>query len=100
MDIVQHLFFDHPLLCACIRWSCWIAQDGSTPLYISAYNGHKEVVEVLLQNGAEVNAAEKVLYDEWRDMIQRNACQGARNEIQSARMALAMADRLEPMAHE
>ena len=93
MDIVQHLFSDHSLLCVCICGSCWIPQDGATPLFVSAQEGHKEVVEVLLQNGADVNAAKKVICDEWRNMIERNAYQGARNKMQSAGMALAMAKR-------
>ena len=33
------------------------------------------MVEILLQNGAEVNAACEVMCDEWTDVIQRNACQ-------------------------
>jgi ankyrin repeat protein len=32
---------------------------GFTPLYISSQNGHFEVVNVLLANGASVNAADK-----------------------------------------
>ena len=101
MDIVQHLFSDHSLLCVCICGSCWIPQDGATPLFVSAQEGHKEVVEVLLQNGAEVNASRKVICDEWRDMIERNAYQGARNEMQNVRMALALAvaNSIEPMVH-
>ena len=43
-------------------------------------NGHKDVVEILLQNGAEVNAVNKVICDEWPDMSHRNACEGDRNE--------------------
>ena len=31
---------------------------------MSARNGHKEVVEVLLANGAEVDAAKEVISDE------------------------------------
>ena len=99
MDVVQHLFSDHLLLCFCICWSCWIPQDGATPLHISAQEGYKEVVEVLLQNGAEVNGAIKVICDEWRDIIQRNTYQGSRNEMKNVRMALAMANSIEPMVH-
>ena len=60
-----------------------IPQDGDTPLYVSAQEGLKEVVEILLQNGAEVNATCEVIYDEWTDVIHRNACQVGRNEVQS-----------------
>ena len=45
---------------------CWVPQGGSTPLHISAKKGRKEVVEVLLRNGAEVNATDKVNVAEWR----------------------------------
>ena len=39
-------------------------------------------MEILLQNGAVVNAAKKVNRDDWRDMNEGNACQGGRNEGQ------------------
>ena len=68
-------------------------------MYVSAQHGWKEVVEVLLQNGAEVNAAREVTCGEWRDMVQRSAYQGARNDMLIAGMALAMADCIEPMVH-
>ena len=55
------------------------------------------MVEVLLQNGAKVNAAKKVICHVWKHMLQRNARQGARNEMQSAGMALAMADHIVSM---
>ena len=73
MDIVHHLFADHPLLCVCISSPCWIPQNGATPLFASAEKGWKEVVEILLQNGAEVHVACEVICDEWIDVIQRNA---------------------------
>ncbi len=31
--------------------------DGSTPLYAAATNGHKEIFDCLLEKGADVNAA-------------------------------------------
>ena len=65
MYIVQHLFADHPFLC-CICSPWLIHRDGATPLFTSAYNGHKEVVDILLQNGAEVNATCEVICDEWQ----------------------------------
>lgn len=66
---------------------------------MSAQEGHRELVEVLLQNGAGVNAAEKVICDEWRHVIQGSAYQHARNKMQSAGVSLAMADHIEPMVH-
>ena len=30
-------------------------QDGATPLYVACQNGHKQTVDVLLKNGANVN---------------------------------------------
>ena len=57
------------------------------------------MIEILLQNGAEVNAANKVICDEWTDVVQRNVCQGDRNEGQIVGMTLAMADCIEPIDH-
>ena len=36
-------------------------QGGATPLYTAAHCGHKELADILLQNGAEVNAAFEVI---------------------------------------
>lgn len=69
IDSVLNLFPDHPLVCVCICTKCWAPQDGSTPLHISAQHGHKEVVEVLLGNGAQMNVARKVISDQWRGVI-------------------------------
>ena len=57
------------------------------------------MVEILLQNGAEVNAACEVICDEWTDAIQGNACQGSRNEGQSVGTALGIAHCIEPIVH-
>ena len=46
-----------------------------------------------------MNTAHKVICDEWRDMIQRKACQGGRNEGQSVGMALAMVNCIEPIVY-
>lgn len=35
-------------------------QDGCTPLYAVAQNGHTEVVEMLIKSGAAVNATSEV----------------------------------------
>ena len=57
------------------------------------------MVEILLHNGAEVNAACKVICDDWAGIIQGNACQGSGNEDQSVEMTLAMADCIERIVH-
>ena len=38
-------------------------QSGQTALHWAAMNGHEKVIEILLAAGAEVNAADKVIYD-------------------------------------
>ena len=32
-------------------------QNGFSPLYVASYNGHSDVVEILLQAGADVHQA-------------------------------------------
>ena len=61
--VVSHLFPDHLFLCVCICVTCYVSQDGFTPLHISAANGCKDVAAVLLLCGAKMNAATKVVVD-------------------------------------
>ena len=37
-----------------------LTQNGSTPLYIASENGHSDVVNILIGNGADVNLVEEV----------------------------------------
>ena len=37
-----------------------VIQNDWTALMNAAYNGHREVVELLIQHGADVNAKDKV----------------------------------------
>ena len=53
------------------------------------------MVEVLLQSGAQVNAATKVIVDEWRALIFINIFQQIGNEIQSVGLASSAADSTE-----
>ena len=35
-------------------------QDGTTPLFIASQQGHSDVVNILIRNGADVNMAKEV----------------------------------------
>ena len=37
-----------------------LLQDGTTPLFLASQEGHKDIVEVLLNHGAEVDLPNKV----------------------------------------
>ena len=37
-------------------------QDGTTPLQLASQSGHKEVIELLINNGADVDEADRVTY--------------------------------------
>ena len=39
-----------------------LTQDGTTPLFIASEHGHRDVVNILMQNGADINLARNV----WR----------------------------------
>ena len=36
-------------------------KDGTTPLYIAAQNGYEQIVQILLEKGANVDLADKVI---------------------------------------
>ena len=39
-----------------------LTQDGATPLFIASQNGHSDVVNILIKNGADINLARNVYY--------------------------------------
>ena len=48
---MSHLTFSCISLCHTFSYT----QNGATPLYTACQNGHKQTVDVLLKNGANVN---------------------------------------------
>ena len=58
--IMSHLTFSCISLCHSFSYT----QNGFTPLYLGSQNGHKQTVEVLLKNGANVNLTITVSYTE------------------------------------
>ena len=47
-------------------------QNGATPLYVACQNGHKQTVDVLLKNGANVNLTRTVsLINPWCTWTER-----------------------------
>ena len=37
-----------------------LTQDGATPLFMASQNGHSDVVNILIRNGADVNLSWEV----------------------------------------
>ena len=37
-----------------------LIQDGATPLFVASEQGHSDVVNILIRNGADINLAWKV----------------------------------------
>ena len=58
--IMSHLTFSCISLCHTFSYT----QIGGTPLYVACQNGHKQTVDVLLKNGANVNLTTTVSYIE------------------------------------
>ena len=50
-------------------------------MYISAQNGHKDVVGTLLANGARVDVALEVILDGWGGRLWRRVGEGIRKEM-------------------
>ena len=42
------------------NWYFPLTQDGTTPLNIACENGHSDVVNILISNGADVNKVRPV----------------------------------------
>ena len=50
-------------------------------MYVSAQNGHKDVVGMLLANGARVDAALEVILNGWGGRLWRRMGEGIRKEM-------------------
>ena len=46
-----------------ISLSMVMTQEGVTAIYIASFRGHKRVVRLLLEKGADVNICDKVVMD-------------------------------------
>ena len=51
----------HIVLCVMYMYT-FTLQEGGSPLYVASREGHCDVVDILLKNGANVDLADKV----WR----------------------------------
>ena len=51
------------VLFVCIYGAVCIYQDGATPLYVAAQEGHEVVVSALLAAGADKNLQDKVSFN-------------------------------------
>ena len=38
----------------------FLSQDGATPLYVASQEGHRHIVNILIQNGADISLSFKV----------------------------------------
>ena len=43
----------------------YLTQEGITSLHLVSNEGHKEVIELLLDRGASKDKTDKVLYNHW-----------------------------------
>lgn len=55
------------------------------------------VISMRFYSGSALSVACEAVYDEWTDLIQRNAWQGTRYKMQCVGMELVMVDYIEPM---
>ena len=46
----------------CILLTKVFYQDGRTPVYIASYNGHTDLVDLLVEAGADIHLAETKVY--------------------------------------
>ena len=57
-----HHKFHYPVSCVCLfRYPCVSSQNGASSLILASQNGHMEVVDKLLQQGARVDLKDQVI---------------------------------------
>jgi len=49
----------HICVCVCGGDVNKCANNGESPIYVAAYNGHKECVQALVSSGGDVNKCDK-----------------------------------------
>ena len=66
---LRHISTRTKFLAALYDGTCYLplTQTGATPLFIAGQNGHSDVVNILIRNGADVNLAKHVRkYSYWK----------------------------------
>ena len=66
MECYVHVFLINYMYVSFLTRDCIIphTQDGPIPLYVASWNGHSDVVNILIRNGADVNLAWQVYNDD------------------------------------
>ena len=42
---------------------CYVSQEGNTALHYAAYDGHLEIVTLLINNGCDISITDKVSHE-------------------------------------
>ena len=65
MYILLELVYYWYILYVTLLYCCYLIQDKATPVYVAAQKGHVEALSLLISEGADINAADKVSYSKY-----------------------------------